>query len=191
MIYTPNIQKAIEFAIKVHEIDMKQKRKGKDVPYITHPFTVALILAKAGAKEEVIIAGILHDTVEDSNDGNKITKEIISENFGEEVASLVMSVTENEKALSWEERKAEALGHIKNFSNDSVLVKSADIISNVSEIRYDYEKDGDKMFERFHKSKEETLENYSLVARELISRYGDSPLREDLDSVIKTIESIL
>ncbi len=66
MIYTQKIQHAIRFAIKTHEGYQKQKRKGKDVPYITHPLTVGLILAKAGANEDVIIAGILHDTIEDS-----------------------------------------------------------------------------------------------------------------------------
>jgi len=46
MIYTKQIHTAIQFAIKVHEIDTKKKRKGKDVPYVTHPLTVGLILAR-------------------------------------------------------------------------------------------------------------------------------------------------
>src|ERR1035437_4169278 len=121
MIYTLRIQKAIQFAIKTHELDQKQKRKGKDVPYITHPLSVGLILANIGATEDVVIAGILHDTIEDSIEKNKVTKEIISDMFGQSVSDLVLSVTEQDKSLSWAERKAEALEHIKTFSHDSLL----------------------------------------------------------------------
>ena len=81
MIYKPKIQHAIRFAIKTHEIYQKQKRKGKDIPYIIHTLTVGLILAKAGVSEDVVIAGILHDTIEDSIDKKKVTKEMIIERF--------------------------------------------------------------------------------------------------------------
>jgi len=66
MIYTAKIRQAIRFAIKTHEVYQKQKRKGKDVGYISHPLTVGVVLAKAGASENVIVAGVLHDTIEDS-----------------------------------------------------------------------------------------------------------------------------
>ncbi len=66
MILTHNIRRAIKFSIKTHEVYQKQKRKGKDVAFITHPLSVGLILSLAGADENEIIAGILHDTIEDS-----------------------------------------------------------------------------------------------------------------------------
>lgn len=65
MIYTPLIQKAVSFAIKVHELDAKQKRKGKEVPYITHPLTVGLIVSRVTQDENTICAGVLHDTIDD------------------------------------------------------------------------------------------------------------------------------
>jgi (p)ppGpp synthase/HD superfamily hydrolase len=70
---THSLQKAVRFAIKTHEIHQKQKRKGKDIAYITHPLTVGMLLAKAGMRVEVIMAGILHDTIEDSVDEKKVT----------------------------------------------------------------------------------------------------------------------
>ena len=85
MLYTKLIKKAISFSTRVHEIDQKQKRKGKDIAYIVHPLSVGLILAKAGASDEIIAAGILHDTLEDSIASNKITKEILAKEFGDEV----------------------------------------------------------------------------------------------------------
>src|SRR5258708_4719539 len=76
--YSPRVQKAVRFATKTHEVYQKQKRKGKDIPYITHPLTVGLILARAGASEDVVIAGILHDTIEDSPPAKKVTREMIA-----------------------------------------------------------------------------------------------------------------
>ena len=188
MLYTPQIQKAILLAIETHEINEKQKRKGKDIPYLTHPLTVGIILSLAQAKEDVIIAGILHDTIEDSIEEKKVTKEKISEEFNENVAQLVLSVTEQDKSLTWEERKREALNHIGNFSNDSVLVKSADLISNVSEIKDDYDKDGNEMFNKFKAPKEKTLESYENVAKTLISKWPESPLVNDLNNILESIK---
>src|ERR1019366_6852470 len=97
MIFSLRIKSAIQLSIQVHELDQKQKRKGKDIPYITHPLTVGIILARAGASEDVIIAGILHDTIEDSIPEKKVSYGMIAENFGENVAELVESVTEPAK----------------------------------------------------------------------------------------------
>ena len=157
MKYTTLIQKAIRFSIKTHEVYQKQKRKGKDIPYITHPLIVGMILARAGASEDVVIAGILHDTIEDSIPEKKVTRAMIAERFGDTVAGLVDDVTEQNKELPWEERKQEALEHIEKLQNDSLLVKSADLISNISEIIADYQVEGDVIFERFNAPKEEKL----------------------------------
>lgn len=191
MIYTQKIQEAINFAIKTHEIYQKQKRKGKDIPYITHPLTVGLILATAHASEDVVIAGILHDTIEDSIEVKKpmVPKEI-KRRFGKEVLDLVVSVTEKNKNLSWEERKTEALKYIESFSNDSVLLKSADILSNVTEIYSDYKDEGEKVFERFKAGKEKTLKNYKNVTRALISRWDKNPLMGDLKNLLKLFSKI-
>jgi (p)ppGpp synthase/HD superfamily hydrolase len=190
MIYTQKIQHAIRFAIKTHEVYQKQKRKGKDIPYITHPLTVGLILAAAGATEDIIIAGILHDTIEDSIKEKKVTKEMIVERFGEKVYELVLSVTEQDKSLSWEERKAEAIEHIKTFSNDSLLLKSADIISNVSETLSDYEKEGEVVFERFHANKEKTIENQIKTIDVILKRWTQNLLANDLKEILYKIEKI-
>jgi (p)ppGpp synthase/HD superfamily hydrolase len=76
------IDLAIEVAAKAHE---NQFRKGTDIPYITHPLAVGLILAKAGCSDDVIIAGILHDTVEDTS----ITLDYIRDTFGNKVSTIV------------------------------------------------------------------------------------------------------
>lgn len=180
MIYTLNIEKAIKFAGKTHNHYQEQKRKGKKIPYISHPLTAGIILALAGASEDVIVAGILHDTIEDSIDAKKVTAEMIEERFGTLVRELVVSVTEADKSLPWAERKALALSHIEHFSEDSVLVKSADVLSNGRELVDDYGRHGDEVFGRFAVSKGETLANYMRIIEALLHRFPESPLADDL-----------
>ena len=193
MIYTTKIQKAIKFAAKTHNQYQQQKRKGKEIPYIAHPLTVGIILSLAGASEDVIIAGILHDTIEDSIEEKKVTFEMIKERFGEEVMKLVLSVTEQDKSLSWEERKNEALKHIKQFSHEAISVKSADVISNISELIDDHKKYGEDVFKRFNAPKENIIQNQLKVISALVNHWPESPLAWDLKflaSDLSRIESL-
>jgi len=123
MILTHNIRRAIKFSIKTHEVYQKQKRKGKDVAFITHPLSVGLILSLAGADKNEIIAGILHDTIDDSIPEKKVTKEMLAERFGEKTANLVQSVTELDKSVPWDIRKREMIESIGSYSRSSLLVK--------------------------------------------------------------------
>ncbi|MEX0910059.1 MAG: HD domain-containing protein [Candidatus Paceibacterota bacterium] len=191
MIHTPQIQKAIHFAIQIHETDQKQKRKGKDVPYVTHPLTVGLILARAGADEDVITAGVLHDTIEDSTPEHKITRDTLLNQFNESVANLVESVSETDKSLSWVERKKEALEHVRDFSQGSLLLKSADLIANTSDIIDDYHKEGEEMFDRFNAEKEDVLNNYINVMELIMNQWSDNPLTADMERRCSTLREIL
>lgn len=191
MIYTQKIQHAVRFASKTHQGYQDQKRKGKYVPYIVHPLTVGLILASVGANEDLIIAGILHDTIEDSREDKKsFVPERIEERFGKKVLDLVLSVTEQDKSLSWEERKAEARKHIKTFSNDAVLLKSADIIANSSELIDDYNKRGEEVFKIFNAPKDKILEASILTMETILGKWPESPLAEDLRVLLEKIKAM-
>ena len=190
MIYTTKIKNAIRFSIETHEVDQKQKRKGKDIAYVTHPLTVGMILSLTGADEDTVVAGILHDTIEDSTLEKKVTKEILEERFGSTVTELVLSVTEQNKELSWEQRKEEALKHIDHFSNSSVLVKSGDVISNSTELIDDYEIENEAVFERFNAPKDKILMSSLRVINRLVTRWPESPLADDLLSIAKELQMI-
>ncbi|MFA7309762.1 MAG: HD domain-containing protein [Candidatus Paceibacterota bacterium] len=177
------MQRAVRFMLKTHEVYQKQKRTGKDVPYISHPLTVGLILARASASDEVVIAGILHDTIEDSVPEKKVTRAMLEERFGAEVADLVASVTELPKSFAWDVRKKEALDHIGTFSPDSVLLKSADIIANNAELLEDFAVAGDETFERFSESKEKTIQHTLRVIDALLDKWPQSPLVPDLVNI--------
>ena len=139
------IHKAIEFAAIAHKT---QLRKSTKIPYIVHLFEVSIILAQNNASEDVICAGILHDTLEDT----KTTKEDLVENFGDYVTSLVMANSEN-KSLSWEERKEETLRYLsEEATKDEMYVACADKLSNIRSLQYDYDKWGDELWTHFKRA---------------------------------------
>ena len=190
MIFTNKIQRAIKFSIKTHEVYQKQKRKVKDISYITHPLTVGIILAKAEADEDVIAAGILHDTIEDSVPEKKVTYEMLEERFGKRVADGVLSVTETDKSLIWEERKKETLERVEIFSQDSLLIKSADIVSNASELLDDYFRYREEIFENFSAPKDKIICNFLEIISLISEKWKDNPLAEDLIFLSRELEKI-
>lgn len=142
------IDYAIYFATKAHN---GQKRKTeKDVDMIFHPFTVGMILQRANASTNAVIAGILHDVVEDT----KYTIEDIVKEFGQDIANIVDEVSEN-KSLEWKERKQEAIDKIKTASLDGKLVECADKISNLECLYSLYQEEGENVWNSFNKPKEE------------------------------------
>ena len=116
---------------------------------------------------------------------------MVAERFGENVAELVLSVTETNKELSWEARKAEALEHIQSFSNDSLLLKSADIIANTSELLEDYRKDGEEIFERFNAPKDRLLEQTIKTIRAICDKWPESPLAPNLNANAEQLKLLL
>ncbi len=186
MEYSDKIQKAIRFAIKTHEIYQQQKRKGSDVSYITHPLVVGIILAKVTAKEDIICAGILHDTVEDSVPDKKVSREMIEERFGTSVADVVASVTEKDKTLPWVERKGLALQKIPQMSKESLLVKSADVIANGRDVILDYSKNKDTVFENFNApepKKDNIVHGQIRLISAITESWSDNPLIQDLNQL--------
>lgn len=190
MRYSKLIQLATDFAIDVHEVKQKHKRKGKDIPYIVHVLSVGLILSLVTDDDNIIAAGILHDTIEDCKPEGLVTKEIIEAKFNSSIARMVNDVTEQDKSLPWFERKMAALKHIKYMQHDSQLVKSADVLHNLTELVQDLEKDGDKVWERFNASKADTIKRYNVLIPELKGTWPDNPLIKDLISAHQELKRL-
>lgn len=124
-----NLLHAASFAAQKHRF---QKRKGENgEPYINHPLEVANLIANIGGVNDidVLMAAILHDTVEDCG----VTGEEISLLFGETVAGYVLEVTDD-KSLEKAERKQKQIEHAPHLSPGAKLVKLADKISNITDI---------------------------------------------------------
>jgi (p)ppGpp synthase/HD superfamily hydrolase len=169
---------AIEFAAKAHA---GQLRKGTKIPYIVHPLGVAKILIEHDCSEEVIVAGILHDTVEDT----PITIEDIRGKFGAKVASLVQGASEPDKSDTWENRKRHTLENLKTTPLDVLLVSLADKLDNIRAIREDYEKLGDAVWSRFNRSRESQAWYY----RSLVSVFSLRISGKPFDSLVQTLKS--
>jgi len=142
------VDRAIEVAVRAHK---KQKRKGTRTAYITHPFAVGVLLAKAGCSEEVIAAGILHDVVEDS----RVKPSLIEEEFGGKVASIVEQCTEPDKRRPWEKRKQHMLDSLREAGHEVKFVVCADKLHNIRTIVRDYRAAGDKVWRRFRRGRED------------------------------------
>lgn len=120
---------ATSFSAKKHRY---QKRKGNDAePYINHPLEVANLIASVGKIEdhEILMAAILHDTVEDT----ETTIEELTELFGEKVCKMVLEVTDD-KSLPKQRRKELQIEHAPHLSFGAKHVKLADKISNVTDV---------------------------------------------------------
>ena len=144
---------AIEFATERHS---GQVRKGTDLPYIVHPIEVMQILYRMGADTNLMIAGVLHDTIEDTG----TTKEEILELFGEDVAELVAGHSED-KSKTWKQRKTAAIKHLSTADKRFKMLVLADKLSNINAIATDYAAIGDKLWERFNAPPEKQAWYYS------------------------------
>jgi len=142
------IDRALEVAAVAHS---RQVRKGMNVPYIAHPAAVGIMLAQAGCSEEVIAAGILHDTVEDTY----VTLDDIERDFGPEVAAIVAGCSEPDKSLPWEERKRHTLEYLRHAPWDIRVVSCADKLHNARATLSEYERYGEDVWTRFKRGRAE------------------------------------
>ena len=158
--------KAIEFAVKAHSGSV---RKGTETPYIVHPMEAAAIVATMTNEPAVLAGAMLHDTVEDTN----YTIEDIRAEFGDKVASLVASESENKRedlpsSETWKIRKQETLEHLSHAPIEVKMITLGDKLSNIRAIYRDYSMLGDKLWERFNqKDKNEHAWYYRGVAEKL------------------------
>ena len=126
------INKLIEAASFAAQRHTGHHRKGDTKePYINHPLEVANLIANVGRVDDidVLIAAILHDTVEDVG----VKQEEIADRFGERVAGIVMEVTDD-KSLPKPERKRLQVEHAPHLSREAKLVKLGDKISNITDV---------------------------------------------------------
>ena len=164
------IYKAYDISSKAHQ---EQKRKSGE-PYIIHPLCVAIILAQLEMDKETIVAGILHDVVEDT----KYTLDDITKIFGEEIALLVDGVTKltqlnytaDKIEMQAENLRKMFLAMAKDIR--VILIKLADRLHNMRTLQ----------FMKPEKQKEkarETLDIYSPIAH----RLGISKVKVELDDL--------
>lgn len=171
------IEKAFLFALEVHG---HQKRKdGK--PYIVHPFSVANALARNGADDDLICAGLLHDTIED---GGVAPEEIIHQ-FGEEVLRIVLFDTED-KSLSWEERKRSTLDALASCDRKCAMLVCADKLANICDVESNLAESGESVWSQFQYGREKQEWLY----REYVDRFARLSDLKMYDELKATVERV-
>ena len=145
---TAVLDRAIIFAVKAHS---GTERRGKGYPYIVHPMEAVEIVATMTRDQELLAAAALHDTVEDTD----VTVEQIREEFGDRVAELVASESDEMPAGvseedSWHARKQAAIDRLAGASRDAKMVALGDKLSNMRAIARDYAVQGDALWNLFH-----------------------------------------
>jgi (p)ppGpp synthase/HD superfamily hydrolase len=156
------IHEAIIFASKKHA---GQFRKGTDIPYISHPMEVMQILTESRCPVKVIIAGILHDTLEDTG----TSPAEILERFGEEILKIIIAESED-KSKTWKERKQATIDHLAGASLEVKHVCLADKIANLRSMAADLKTSGNELWKRFNARKEDIEWYYRGISEALGSR---------------------
>jgi len=167
---------AYDFAYKAHGA---QTRKGTQVPYLIHPLGVARLLLLAKASDPVIMAGLLHDVLED---GGKSAGDVEKE-FGAEVARLVEGASEPDHHGPWKERKQHTMDYLGRDASEAVVaVTLADKLDNIMAIHHDLDwfEDKSEFWNRFNQGFEPQRWYYQGLLDVFEKRKHESHLLEKL-----------
>lgn len=150
---SPRLYHALNVASYAHR---NQTRKGGDLPYIAHPFGVMYLASKETDDEDVLIACLFHDILEDVP--HEYPEEKMREEFGDRVTDIVLGVTKNDELADWKERSLAYLDHLEHKASDeSVIVSCADKLYNALSTLEDYRRIGNEVWARFHAGRDDQL----------------------------------
>lgn len=168
---TEAVWDAIDLATRAHR---GQVRKSTGVPYIVHPLGVARLLVEHGLPEEVVIAGVLHDVVEDTPVG----LDELEARFGPRVAAIVRALSEPDKSAPWEERKRHTIETLREVELHVVLASCADKLDNLRSLAADLERLGEALWESFKRGREQQAWYYGGLGEVFAARAPGHPLVE-------------
>ena len=180
----PRFLRAFEFAVKMHA---GQTRKASTIPYIAHLMGVASLVLEAGGDEDLAIAALLHDVVEDCG-GAPMLKEV-RRRFGARVAKVVDGCTDadTDPKPPWRERKENYIRHLRKADADTRLVSAADKLNNVRSILADYREIGESVWSRFNGGRDGTLWYYRTLRHEFLSQKSNR-ITHEFDQAVNKLE---
>jgi (p)ppGpp synthase/HD superfamily hydrolase len=182
----PRFLRAFEFAAQKHK---HQTRKASTIPYVAHLMGVASLVLEAGGDEDLAIAALLHDVVEDCG-GAPMLKEV-RRRFGARVAKVVEGCTDADTYPKppWQERKEAYIEHLIKADADTKLVSAADKLNNVRSILSDYRALGESVWSRFNGGREGTLWYYRTL-RDVFLRHRPNRITRDLELAVKELDAL-
>jgi len=193
--YSDRINHALAFAAKHHD---QQVRGGTRLPYFTQPANVGIILTRYGCTDETIVAGILHDVVQDYLLAGRTRETLdrrIGEKFGPSVLDIARSVVQrrtNDEGveLSLEERRTDQLARLGTASEAGQWVAAAHALHSVATLHADLARtvDPESVWGRFHAGREGTILWYRRVADRLRTGALTRPIVDELTAVVEALE---
>jgi (p)ppGpp synthase/HD superfamily hydrolase len=180
----PRFHRAFSFAANKHA---GQTRKASAVPYMAHLMGVASLVLEAGGDEDLAIAALLHDVVEDC--GGVPTLKDVRRRFGSRVAKIVDGCTDSyiEPKPPWKQRKDEYIARLRTETPETRLVSAADKLNNIRSILSDYRAIGESVWSRFNGGREGTLWYYRTLRDEFL-RDEPNRITRDFDLAVKDLE---
>jgi len=173
---------ALAFAVEAHG-SVGHLRKGTRFPYLIHPIRVGWILERHGFDDELVAAGLLHDTLEDT----KVTSEQIAERFGDRVARYVEAATAD-KTLEWRPSREATVAKIAKLEADVLPLLAADKVDNVRSIRDTLAERGEEeTWLLFNSDRSDNEWYYRSLSEAFLARDPDRPLFQTLDREVDAV----
>ncbi len=186
--YSYRVEQAIRAAAVLHKDQIR--RGSMPFPFVTHLIATAFTLMDYTDDEDVVIAGLLHDTLEDTD----YTVEELQEDFGGRVRDFVETLTEPkntpERKVSWMDRKLTYAKQLKRGPEEAVLIAAADKIHNFRTIVEDYADAHARFYQDFGRNSDERLEAYEHIATVINSRLKN-PILEEFNHVFSAYKNFL
>lgn len=190
-ILTDRFDRALLYATHVHG---GQVRKGTATPYVAHLLAVSATVLEYGGDEDLAIAALLHDSVEDQ--GGRARLEDVRNRFGERVADVVAACSDSladtakgERKMDWQKRKEDYLSLLDTAGEDVLRVSLADKVHNARAILRDLRKPdvGNSIWSRFSQPREKTLWYYRALADRFLKRLPGQ-LADELHEIVEILE---
>jgi (p)ppGpp synthase/HD superfamily hydrolase len=194
--YSDRINHALAFAAKHHD---RQVRKGTRLPYLTHPANVAIILTRYGRDEDTVVAGILHDVIEDCVRSGWTRESLaarMDDKFGDDIVETVLAVTfrrtdDRGNEMDKDEQRADYLMRLALANDRARWVCAADKIHNGNSILADLRRtiDPESVWGRFSSGRVGTIAWYRAVYDRLWRLGFDTPILHEVGEVAAALEA--
>jgi (p)ppGpp synthase/HD superfamily hydrolase len=193
LVLTGRFTEAVEYARQLHT----EYRKGTAIPYMAHLIGVAaLTMGAAGGRvavtEEMVIAALLHDAVEDHGGMPRLRE--IEEKFGADVARMVEGLSdsfaeEQSRKESWEERKLAYIARLREEPEEVLLISAADKLYNAKAILDDFKEIGAEVFERFKRGADKQLWYFDELLK-VFRAHPPNRIVNDLECVVRELHEV-
>jgi (p)ppGpp synthase/HD superfamily hydrolase len=190
-VLTDRFDRALLYATHVHG---GQVRKATCVPYIAHLLAVAATVLEYNGSEDMAIAALLHDAVEDQGGEPRLSD--IRNRFGDRVADIVRACSDTvvnssagQHKEDWHTRKTRYIEHLGLVDQETLLVSLSDKVHNARSILRDLRKAeiGEAVWGRFRNSKKDTLWNYRELAKAFM-KHLPGQLAKELSDIVDELE---